>query len=145
MHIAVFDINHLDGILDIESNSFPLDAYSETEFVFLFKEHPDTFLVAKFKDDLAGYIVAAMNNQIEGCIVSMAVSPQFRSRGVAKLLFNAVKDRLELKGAKSLVLHVRTTNEIAIRLYLKLGFRTEAVVPMYYEDKASAWLMRLVL
>ncbi len=66
--------------------------------------------------------------------------PHFRNKGIgSKLLEYALKD-INNKKCKNISLEVEAENEEAINLYLKYGFKKEAVRPKYYNGK-DAYLM----
>ncbi len=55
-------------------------------------------------------------------IANVAVHPNYRRRGIARLLTEAAMQHARQKGAHSLWLHVRDDNPGAMRLYEQLGF-----------------------
>jgi ribosomal-protein-alanine N-acetyltransferase len=71
----------------------------------------------------------------------LAVDPPHRRRGIAEMLLQEV---LRDTGARRATLEVRRSNEAAVALYAKLGFRVTAVRPRYYknpeEDALILWL-----
>jgi tRNA threonylcarbamoyl adenosine modification protein YeaZ/ribosomal-protein-alanine acetyltransferase len=67
-------------------------------------------------------------------INSVAVDDALRRRGLADALLRAVMRDAYAAGARSATLEVRRSNEPALALYEKLGFRVEAVRREYYQD-----------
>jgi len=65
---------------------------------------------------------------------NVAVHPQFRRRGFAEMLLDAGFARGRERGARTVYLEVRRSNEKAVRLYEKLGFREAGVRRKYYSD-----------
>ncbi len=53
--------------------------------------------------------------------------------------------QLKRKGSTDVFLSVRTTNEPALRLYYRLGFKRVRRIPNYYEDGADALRLKLTL
>jgi ribosomal-protein-alanine N-acetyltransferase len=53
--------------------------------------------------------------------------------------------RLVSRGDARVNLTVRVSNQDAIRLYLRFGFRRVRRVPGYYEDGEDGWRMRKML
>src|SRR5206468_12188234 len=54
-------------------------------------------------------------------LVSMWVAASHRRQGVGRLLVNAIFDWARSRNARSLILHVTTTNEPALKFYDSLG------------------------
>jgi tRNA threonylcarbamoyl adenosine modification protein YeaZ/ribosomal-protein-alanine acetyltransferase len=67
-------------------------------------------------------------------INSLAVADEMRRRGLAAALLRAVMRNAHASGARSATLEVRRSNDAALALYEKLGFRVEAVRREYYQD-----------
>ncbi len=110
------------------------------------------FLVAELGGRIVGYIMTRVERSIGhfgsliprklGHIVSIAVLPQFRRRGIAtKLMEEALKRLKEIYGVKEVYLEVRVSNLPAIKLYEKLGFVKVRRIKYYYLDGEDAWLM----
>ena len=130
----------LRRILRIEQASFGTDAWDSKLFREYLRHCPQLFLVAETSARLAGYIITSIGEG-KAELVSIAVSPAFRRRGIGKLLLNQTLARLERRDIGAWWLMVRTTNESAIRFYRRFGFVLARLVKNYYEDGASAWCM----
>lgn len=77
----------------------------------------------------------------EAHISTIAVHPDWRGRGLGELLLlTAIEQGLELK-ASVVTLEVRPSNQVALHLYRKYGFRFKGVRRDYYRDREDAWLM----
>ncbi len=127
----------LERILDLEEKSFP-SPYPMGYLRFLANKNRSTFLVAEADDRLLGYVIADIRNEREGHIISIAVRPEKRRRGIARLLIRNVDRKLEEAGADRVKLEVRKSNTSAIELYRSLGYETDRLVPGYYRDGEDA-------
>jgi ribosomal-protein-alanine N-acetyltransferase len=77
----------------------------------------------------------------EAQILNIAVGPDFRGRGIARLLLkHAFLLALE-QGAEFVALEVRSSNSVAISLYEQLGFSKTGIRARYYEHTEDAVLM----
>jgi ribosomal-protein-alanine N-acetyltransferase len=77
----------------------------------------------------------------KGHVVSIAVLPQSRRKGVAQAIINKALEGMEYYKAKQCFLEVRVTNEAAISLYKKLGFEVTRTINGYYSDGEDAYVM----
>ncbi len=77
----------------------------------------------------------------KGHVVSIAVLPQARRKGVAQGIINRALQGMEYYKAKQGFLEVRVTNDAAISLYKKLGFEITRTINGYYSDGEDAYVM----
>ncbi len=110
------------------------------------------FLVAEVDGRIVGYIMTRVDRGLGylqwrpfkklGHIVSIAVLPEYRRRGIGTaLMVEAMRRLKEIYGASEAYLEVRVSNDAAIRLYEKLGFKKVRRLRKYYLDGEDAWLM----
>ena len=77
----------------------------------------------------------------EGHITNVAVHPDHRRGGVAKVLLKLILDACEEQGIKDVTLEVRPSNEAALGLYRGFGFKEEGRRPKYYENGEDALIL----
>ncbi|MBZ0287778.1 MAG: ribosomal protein S18-alanine N-acetyltransferase [Anaerolineae bacterium] len=139
--IAPFTLGDLKAILGLEQVCFPEDTYDMIEFLSLYLRGKDTFFIARQDKMVIGYAVGYVENK-HGYVVSIAVDPEVRGRGLGRRLMERLMAALEEMGARVIRLHVRDDNQHAIRLYQSLGFTARDTVPNYYHDGAPALVMQ---
>ena len=132
--IRPFTLSDLDRILQIELQAFPKSPYDWATFINLHYLYPETFLVYvgptidRREGQILGYIVFTQ----DGHIISIAVHPQHRRKGIGKeLLQTAMKD----PSFKKVWAEVRRSNQGAQAFYLRMGFRITREVPNYYGNE----------
>ena len=69
----------------------------------------------------------------EAHILNLCVDPNFRQRGYGEKLLDELLERATSIEVHEIVLEVRPSNETAIALYRKKGFRLIARRPAYYQ------------
>jgi ribosomal-protein-alanine N-acetyltransferase len=132
--IRPFTFSDLDRILQIELQSFPKSPYDWATFINLHYLYPETFLVYvgpmldRKESQISGYIVFTK----EGHIISIAVHPQHRRRGIGKDLVQRATDTPHLKKVWA---EVRRSNQGAQTFYSHMGFQITGVVPNYYGNE----------
>jgi len=131
----------LDRVYEIEKLCFGKDAYDPSLLLLYLNLSPETFLVAEQEGEVVGYVVGVIRRWGEGHVISLAVHPKRRRRGIGTALMRELLRRFAEKGARVARLEVRVSNEAAIRLYEKLNFIKVGVVKHYYPDGEDAYLM----
>ncbi len=125
-------LRHLDDIVLIENQSFPTPWHRKIFEMELNK--PRTLhSVCMLGEGVVGYLISWMLYD-EIHILNVAVHPDYRRNGIAKLLIDHTVNHFIEKGAMSVILEVRTSNIAAQRLYEKLGFTTLRIRKRYYTD-----------
>ena len=134
----------MNSIIAIERASFGADAYPESLFRLYSADPRSLFLVAETGGHIKGYVIAR-RDRWGAEIVSLAVHPSSRKRGIGRALLKAAVGRMRRRHAHSIRLMVHVKNTGASLFYRGLGFRTAGRVPGYYEDGGTAIRMRLAL
>ena len=135
--LAAMNRSDINPILEIEQHSFAWPWNRRTFMAELANKHAYSFL-AKCNDradgqNVIGYILYRLVEK-ELHILKIAVKPDWRSRGVATWLLDQCFGLAFEKGASSAFLDVRPSNQSAIALYAKQGFRVLGKKPNYYAD-----------
>ena len=82
---------------------------------------------------LVGYLI--ISRYVDAWhVMNIAVDPDYRSRGIATSLFARLFELTADDGERGYTLEVRVSNDRAIRLYERLGFRSRGVRRAYYTD-----------
>jgi len=129
------------AVVRIENDSFsqpwPYDAFER------FLGEPG-FLVAQTDGEIAGYVVADVTQQIGrslGHIKDIAVHADHRGAGVGSALLSRALGVLAARGAETVKLEVRRSNDGAKRLYREFGFEPLRRVSGYYGNDEDAIVM----
>jgi ribosomal-protein-alanine N-acetyltransferase len=130
----------LDRIIEIEESSFTVGAYSRSQFEEFYRDNLE-FFVAEISGKVVGYIVGYISGET-GEIDSIAVDPHFRRLGIGRSLCELIIEKFREMGIKTCFLEVRTTNEPAVRLYEKIGFKIVGILKNFYADGGDAYSMR---
>ena len=140
----------LQSVMQINRVCLP-ENYTDFFFVDLHQRFPETFIVAEEEGKVTGYIMCRVEVGLsnygfgglirKGHVVSIAVLPQGRRKGMASALIKRALEGMEYYKAKQGFLEVRVTNEGGISLYKKLGFEITRTVNGYYSDGEDAYVM----
>ena len=139
-------LSDLDRVMEIEKASFPdREAWSKTYFEILYQKYPEGFIIAENNGKVIGYTIGRPQNRAPAErvaeIVSLAVDPTWRQKGVGAKLTNFLIEHFKEKGLKEISLCVRTKNKKGISFYQKLGFKILKTIKNYYRNGDDAFLM----
>lgn len=153
--IRRFKESDLDRVIYINRRCLP-ENYTPDFFLYHYREFPDGFLVAEIDGTVVGYIMTRIDRggilpqpfsrefgKVKGHVISLAVMPHARRRGIAESLMREAIQNIRSRGVKEVYLEVRVTNNPAINLYRKLGFKVVNVLRRYYADGEDAYVMSL--
>ncbi len=131
------------GVYAVERECFH-DPYPSKFLDALIKTERDRFFVAVEDGKIVGYAVATATEK-NGHVVSVAVNPRCRRRGIGTALLSAVTRKLVEKGVQMIHLEVRKRNRVAISFYEQMGFRTFSEITHYYADGESALVLKRLM
>lgn len=116
-----------------------------TDFVKECAFTPEHFVLGAFADEqLVGITAFRRQTRLKlrhrGDIMQVYVHPDHAGQGVAsRLMEEAITRAFELPGLQFVELGVRPTNEPAVKLYEKLGFRLVTFWPEYFRLGDQTW------
>jgi ribosomal-protein-alanine N-acetyltransferase len=149
-NLRKFVPDDLQKVMNINRVCLP-ENYTDIFFIDLHERYPETFIVAEEDGEIVGYIMCRVEAGLsnfglgglirKGHVVSIAVLPEGRRKGVATELLKKAMEGMRLYKAKQCYLEVRVTNDAGIRLYKKLGFEVTRTVGGYYSDGEDAYVM----
>lgn len=135
---------HIGPVARIERRVFP-DPWSESLLRSELDNALSHWFVLEAGEEVLGY-VAVMNIAGEVHVTNVAVAPEYRRHGLARLLMHHAVDYARSAGAFCMTLEVRESNEPAIALYRSFGFVPVGLRPHYYhQPEEGALLMTLLL
>jgi ribosomal-protein-alanine N-acetyltransferase len=143
-----FTPDDLQSVMQINRVCLP-ENYTDFFFIDLHQRFPETFIVAEEDGKIVGYIMCRIEVGLssfglgglirKGHVVSIAVLPHGRRKGVAQALMTTAMEGMRYYKAKQCYLEVRVTNGVA--LYKKLGFDVSRTSNGYYSDGEDAYVM----
>ncbi len=140
MEVELMNKSHIEGIMEIEKDSFAIP-WSRAAVEKELSNNLAIYAVVKENDKVVGY--GGMWHVVnEGHITNIAVHKDYRRKGIGNIIVNKLIEIAEEKEMIGLTLEVRKSNLPALELYRKNGFKLEGIRPEYYEDnKEDAYIM----
>ena len=141
MIIETMKSSHVAQIAELEKICFS-DPWSEKSIASELNNELAFWLTAVEGEQVAGYI-GSQTVMDESDMMNVAVHPDFRRKGIAEAMVNALVEALKSKGSRCLTLEVRASNVPAITLYEKLGFSEIGRRKNYYRNpREDALILR---
>lgn len=131
-------------VIEIEKASYTMP-WSETSFLSeIYSRHSIT-RIAEFNGKIVSYICVKKVAD-EGHLLNLAVHPDYRGRGIARMLFKDAVEDLHAGNCRFLYLEVRVSNNAAIKMYTDLNFKVVGTRKDYYiRPTENALIMMLEL
>jgi len=124
----------LGAVAAIERRAFPMP-WSIAMFVLEMSKPTGLCLAGLREDTLVGYTICSRYDTVWH-IMNIAVDPQLRRQGIASALLAQLYLRAGDADAQ-FTLEVRRSNQSAIELYERDGFRIAGLRRRYYQDNAE--------
>ena len=139
MEIQPAGIRDLGALRRLEHACFEKDAWPLLDLIAVLTWPDVVRLKAVENGELIGF-VAGDPRPSEGVnwIATIGVDPRYQRRGVGRALLHACEAKTNLPSMK---LTVRMSNEAAISLYEKEGFRSVDIWKRYYNDGEDGLVM----
>ena len=142
MEIIRMNESHVASVAAIEKECFGRDAWSEKSVAGELTNALALWLVAVEGETVVGY-VGSQTVCNETDMMNVAVTADFRRRGIGEQLVTALVEELKAIDSHCLTLEVRASNTSAQAMYEKLGFVEIGRRPRYYQNpKEDALILR---
>ena len=132
IEIRPLELKDLSAIEEIERRSYPTP-WSRSMFAGELTKASSISLGGFEGERLVGYVI--VSRYVDAWhVMNIAVHPQQRSRGIASALLERLFETTANDVRRGYTLEVRVSNERAIRLYERYGFKRRGVRRGYYTD-----------
>jgi ribosomal-protein-alanine N-acetyltransferase len=118
------------------------EAYERETFRYLLS-NPDAISrqIRSEYDEMSAFAIGVIEQDGVGHITTIGVAPEYRRRGLARLILHEVERSFAARGVTTLRLEVRVQNEAAQKLYEQLGYVTVQRMSKYYSNGDDGYLM----
>lgn len=138
-NVQFMNESHIDGVVKIENACFSHPWTKDGIIEAL--ENRTKFFVFEKNSEVVGYVGISVILD-EGYITNIATLPEYRNQGVAIALLTRLNNLAKLENLSFISLEVRASNQKAISLYEKFGYKTVGVRKNFYDDpKEDALIM----
>ena len=134
LHIRSLGYADLPQVIAIERRAFPTP-WSLAMFVLELSKPSGICLAATRGERIVGYMICSRYDTVWH-VMNIAVDPDERRQGIASALLTDLYARVGDLGARY-TLEVRRSNQPAIELYERDGFRASGLRRRYYQDNGE--------
>lgn len=129
----------LDALVALEERCFEADRLDKAALRHALNSQVMLCLVDEHEDVVRGHLLLRVRPRTgEARVLSLAVQPDQRRRGVANALLEAAEQAVRDGGFAELVLELREDNAAALALYQSRGYRQTGTLLAFYHDKSDA-------
>jgi ribosomal-protein-alanine N-acetyltransferase len=144
-HVRSATEEDFDRVLEIDRLSFS----APWIYNFFKSALDDIFLVLEKQREIFGYIIACVCHDLEKAVIlRIAVHPDHRGEGAARILMRKCLDLLIQRNIAVVELDVELVSRGAIKLYEKFGFKLANILVFpsdFAGDETTFYIMRLEL
>ncbi|WP_072457425.1 MULTISPECIES: ribosomal protein S18-alanine N-acetyltransferase [Actinomyces] len=148
--LLVLGIEDRQALVTLEQEIFPEDPWTTGMIAQELSSGRSVYFGVCVNDDavaapiLCGYAGIALG--IDADVMTMGVLPDFRGRGLGRVLMDALIDVARRWGSERVFLEVRESNAAAISLYEHSGFEVVGRTKAYFRNpREDALNMRLIV
>jgi ribosomal protein S18 acetylase RimI-like enzyme len=143
MEIQTAGLLDLSALRRLERACFEKDAWSLLDLIAVLTWTEVIRLKAVDDGEMIGFIAGDPRpSQGVVWVATIGVDPRFQRRGIGTALLRACEQQVKLRRMK---LTVRISNQAAVMLYEKEGYRTVDVWKDYYSDGEDGLVMEKIL
>jgi len=130
-------------IAKLEQQCFGEEGFLKKQVDYLVRKAEGEVVVIKFSEKIVASLILLFRKGSRHIrIYSLAVSPDFRGKGLAKEMLVYSEKKASEMNLKQISLEVNEKNTGAIELYQKSGFQVYKTKNNYYKDGSKALVMR---
>jgi ribosomal-protein-alanine N-acetyltransferase len=141
VQIRLANAEDLPALVVVEKKAFGPRQFPET-LVREFLVDPDVITMVVEDERIVAYTMLRVSQAYETAeVLSLAVSPSYRRRGLGRKLLESLEGVAREYGMGTIMLCVRPDNLEATALYVSQGYTVLALCQGYYEDGSDAQMM----
>jgi len=143
MEIQTASLRDLGALRRLEHICFEKDAWPLLDLIAVLT-WPDVIRLKAMEDgEMIGFVAGDPRpSQKTSWIATIGVDPRYRRRGIGRALLRACEGRSKLPRVK---LTVRLSNQVAIAMYEKEGYRSVDIWKKYYHDGEDGLVMEKMI
>lgn len=118
------------------------ETYERETFRYLLS-NPQTIAlqIRSAEGEMSAFVIGVIEADGTGHITTIGVAPEYRRKGLARLMMHEIERSFSARGVKTIRLEVRVGNDPAQMLYEQLGYIVVERMQRYYSNGDDGYLM----
>nr|WP_163970898.1 ribosomal protein S18-alanine N-acetyltransferase [Oceanobacillus halotolerans] len=141
--IRKMEIADIEQVMKVEEASFDSPWTKEMFYQELSENNHAHYLVLQMDKEVIGYVGLWIVLD-DAQVTNIAIMPDYRGKGLGKMLFQYTLHYVINLGVKRLSLEVRVSNIVAQRMYRRFGLVPGGIRKNYYKDNQEDALVMWV-
>ena len=139
VHIRWMIRRDMEDVLRIEKESY-IEPCSEDDFVIYLSKMSTIGMVCEYDEHIIGYMIYLLHKEYLE-VIKLAVEQESRFLSVGRQMIDKLKNKLSSQRRSKVELTINESNLNAQLFLAKCGLRATKVIPNFYEDNSSAYIM----
>lgn len=135
--------NEIQELVELDALCFePPVNYSYRDLLAYTKSEGAILLTEREGERLIAY---CLGDALDGTIVTLDVHPEYRRRGLGRLLLKRMIEEMHRRGVPQAISQIAIDNLASLELHKSFGFKFDSILYNYYPDGSAAWELVLPL
>jgi [ribosomal protein S18]-alanine N-acetyltransferase len=140
LKIRCVQANDIFPVIALAYDTLP-ERYNPSIFNQFYESFPEGFLVALHDHTLVGFLIGIKTTKNIARILMLSVNNNNRKQGIGSALLKKFLSEMKNHEIKQVELEMRTTNEGALKFYIKQGFILREKLQHFYQNGEDAYSM----
>jgi ribosomal-protein-alanine acetyltransferase len=140
LKIRCVQANDIFPVIALAYYTLP-ERYNPSIFNQFYESFPEGFLVALHDHTLVGFLIGIKTTKNTARILMLSVNNNNRKQGIGSALLKKFLSEMKNHEIKQVELEMRTTNEGALKFYIKQGFILREKLQHFYQNGEDAYSM----
>jgi ribosomal-protein-alanine N-acetyltransferase len=140
LKIRCVQANDIFPVIALAYDTLP-ERYNPSIFNQFYESFPEGFLVALHDHTLVGFLIGIKTTKNTARILMLSVNNNNRKQGIGSALLKKFLSEMKNHEIKQVELEMRTTNESALKFYIKQGFILREKLQHFYQNGEDAYSM----
>jgi ribosomal-protein-alanine N-acetyltransferase len=140
LKIRCVQANDIFPVIALAYDTLP-ERYNPSIFNQFYESFPEGFLVGLHDHTLVGFLIGIKTTKNTARILMLSVNNNNRKQGIGSTLLKKFLSEMKNHEIKQVELEMRTTNEGALKFYIKQGFILREKLQHFYQNGEDAYSM----